>query len=69
MKPTERIKITPYDTPWEVACRIINAKYKTLNVFNQEGIYPYFDIQDLKRIGEHIVNYCNAEMQESEGKE
>lgn len=26
------------------------------------GLEPFFDLSDLKRIGEHIVNYCNLEM-------
>ena len=59
------ITITPYDTPWEVACMIINAEYKHENIFNQEVISPFFNKDDLRRIGEHIINYCNAESEET----
>ena len=55
------ITITPYDTPWEVACMIINAEYKHENIFNQEVISPFFNKADLRRIGEHLMNYCKAE--------
>lgn len=55
------IKITPYETPWEVACKIINAKYEGTNIFNQKIIAPFFDLAELQKIGEHIANYCKAE--------
>ena len=42
------ITITPYDTPWEVACMIINAEYKHENIFNQEVISPFFNKDDLR---------------------
>ena len=59
------ITITPYDTPWEVACMIINAEYKHENIFNQEVISPFFNKNDLRRIGEHLMNYCKAESEET----
>ena len=59
------ITITPYDTPWEVACMIINAEYKHENIFNQEVISQFFNKADLRRIGEHLINYCNAEREET----
>ena len=55
------LKITPYDTPWEVACMLINAEYEVIDIFNQNIVKKLFEIEDLRRIGEHIVNYCNAE--------
>lgn len=58
----EKIIIELSDTPWEAACKIINATYKTTNCLNQEIECRIFDLSDLKRIGEHIVNYCNSEM-------
>ncbi len=61
---TEEIIITPYATPWEVACMLINAEYTGKNIFNQEVINRFFEIEDLRRIGEHIVNYCNTEQKE-----
>ena len=65
---TEEIKITPYDTPWEIACMIINAEYKGKNILNQEVVNNFFNIDDLRRIGEHIVNYCKTENKETEGE-
>lgn len=62
----KEIKITPYDTPWEIACKIINAEYEATNLLNQKFNKAFFDLDDLTRIGEHIVNYCNAE-QKKEG--
>ena len=59
------ITITPYDTPWEVACMLINAEYKHENMLKQEVISPFFDKADLRRIGEHLVNYCKAESEET----
>ena len=59
------ITITPYNTPWEVACIIINAEYKHENIFNQEVISPFFNKDDLRRIGEHLMNYCKAESEET----
>ena len=61
METSNAIEITPYDTPWEVACMIINAEYKYENIFNQEVISPFFNKADLRRIGEHLINYCKAE--------
>lgn len=60
------IKITPYDTPWEVACMLINAQYYGTNLFGQSGLAPFFKKQDLRRIGEHLIGYCNAERDSSE---
>ena len=62
------LKITPYDTPWEVACLIINAEYERKNIFNQTVTEKFFELEDLRRIGEHIVNYCNTEQKEIEGE-
>ena len=62
------LKITPYDTPWEVACLLINAEYERKNILEQMVTERFFEIDDLRRIGEHIVNYCNAEQKEIEGE-
>ena len=64
----DKIEITPYDTPWEIACMIINAEYEATTILNQKFKEAFFDLDDLRRIGEHIVNYCNAE-QKREGVE
>lgn len=63
----EEIKITPYDTPWEIACMLINAEYECTNILKQDVATRFFELADLRRIGEHIVNYCNAE-QKTEDK-
>ena len=66
MAVKKAIKITPYDTPWEVACMLINAQYEATNLFGQTGLVPFFEKQDLRRIGEHLIGYCNTEREASE---
>ena len=61
MEQEAKIEITPYDTPWEIACMIINAEYKRTDIFNQKVIDSFFEIEDIRRIGEHLINYCNTE--------
>lgn len=56
-----KIEITPYHTPWEIACMLIDAKYKHTNIFNHDVIEKFFENDDLRRIGEHLINYCNTE--------
>ena len=65
MDTSNAIEITPYDSPWEIACMLINAKYLSTNVLGQEFVSPFFDMAELRRIGEHLINYCNAEMEET----
>ena len=65
MATKKSIKITPYDTPWEIACMIINATYQFTNVLGQETVSTFFDKEGLRRIGEHLINYCNAEREEA----
>lgn len=60
-KDEDKIEITPYDSPWEIACRIINAEYEHIDIFKQRAKKSFFDLDDLRKIGEHIVNYCNTE--------
>jgi hypothetical protein len=62
------LKITPYDTPWEVACLLINAEYETRNMLGQDLTIKFFELDDLRRIGEHIVNYCNTEQEKIKGE-
>lgn len=51
------VKISGSDTPWEIACKLINAKS-----FLGEGIIkPMFEMADIKRIGEHLVYYATVE--------
>ena len=65
MATKKSIKITPYDTPWEIACMLINAKHRFTNVLGQEVVSTFFDKEELRRIGEHLINYCNAEREET----
>ena len=64
MDTSNAIEITPYDTPWEIACMLINATYQFTNVLGQETVSTFFDNAELRRIGEHLINYCNAEREE-----
>lgn len=58
----DEIKTTPYDTPWEIACMLINAEYEREYFLTKEKyMSKFFDIEDLRRIGEHLINYCNTE--------
>ena len=61
MEQEAKIEITPYDTPWEIACMLINAECKYTNILKQDVIGKFFENDDLKRIGEHLINYCNTE--------
>lgn len=65
MATKKSIKITPYDTPWEIACMLINAKHRFTNVLGKEAVPTFFDKEELRRIGEHLINYCNAEREET----
>lgn len=56
-----KIEITPCDTPWGIACMLINAEYKYANILGQDVIGKFFENDDLRRIGEHLINYCNTE--------
>lgn len=35
-------KITPYDTPWEIACLLINAEYERTDLFGQTATDSFF---------------------------
>ena len=65
MATKKSIKITPYDTPWEIACMLINANHRFTNVLGQDVVSTFFDKAELRRIGEHLIGYCNAEMDET----
>ena len=66
METSNKIEITPYDTPWEIACMIINARHQYTNVLGLEVVSTFFSKEELRRIGEHLINYCNAEKEESQ---
>ena len=66
MEASDTIEITQYDTPWEIACMLINAKHQFTNVLGQEIVSTFFNKAELRRIGEHLINYCNAESEESQ---
>ena len=61
MEQEAKIEITPYDTPWEIACMLINAEYQYTNILKQDVFGKFFENDDLRRIGEHLINYCNTE--------
>ena len=63
METSNAIEITPDDTPWEIACMLINAKRRYTNIFGQEVVSTFFDKAELRRIGEHLIGYCNVEME------
>ena len=65
METSNAIEITPYDTPWEIACMLINAKHQFTNVLGREAESTFFDNAELRRIGEHLINYCNVEREEA----
>ncbi|MEE0898943.1 MAG: hypothetical protein U0L88_15115 [Acutalibacteraceae bacterium] len=67
MEQEAKIEITPYDTPWEIACMLINAEYQYTNVLKQNVIGKFFENDDLRRIGEHLINYCNTEKDGANG--
>ena len=65
MATKKSIKITPYDTPWEIACMLINAKHRFKTNLGEEVVSTFFDKAELRSIGEHLIGYCNAEMEET----
>lgn len=65
METSNAIEITPYDTPWEIACMLINTKYRFKPNFGEEVVSTFFDKEELRRIGEHLIGYCNAEREET----
>ena len=65
METSNAIEITPYDTPWEIACMLINAKYRFKTNLGEEVVSTFFDKTELRSIGEHLIGYCNAEMEET----
>lgn len=65
MGTTNTIEITPYYTPWEIACMLINAKHRFKTNLGEEVVSTFFDKAELRRIGEHLIGYCNAEMEET----
>ena len=43
METSNAIEITPYDTPWEIACMLINAKHQFTNVLGQEVVSTFLE--------------------------
>lgn len=65
METSNAIEITPYDTPWEIACMLINTKHRFKTNLGEEVVSTFFDKEELRRIGEHLIGYCNAEREET----
>lgn len=63
----ETIKISIYDTPFEIACKLLQARRSYTNVLNQKAEIECFDLVELRCIGEHLVNYCNTEEKFKDG--
>lgn len=66
MAVKKSIKITPYDTPWKIACKMINTEYDYTSILGNKCIEPMLDKETLYKIGMHLVNYCKTEMEASE---
>ena len=56
------IQIDEYDTPWEVACKLINATYIT-TVFSKELEREMFPNEDILAIAHHLEHYARTEME------
>ncbi len=56
------IKINPTDTPWEIACQLINLTTEVNSLLSPTLItVKVFEVEELRKIGEHLLNYCNVE--------
>ena len=68
-----KIEIDEYDTPWEAACKVINAMHKVkvmpLLGAEREVDRPVFDIDDLYLMGDHLMKYAIAEGYKESGEE
>lgn len=60
------VRIDVLDTPWEIACKLINAKHEGETIFGQKVMHKSFTSEELRKIGEHLVNYCNVEKGDNE---
>ena len=59
------IEICEHDTSWEIACMLINATCTIHNRFTGKDYEEQmFDLEDLRRIGEHLINYVNVEQED-----
>lgn len=56
-----KIEINIGDSPWEIACLLINAQYCGESLSGKPLVRDFFEKDELKRIGEHLVNYCKTE--------
>ncbi len=56
-----KIEIEKGDSPWEIACLLINAQYLGTSLSGKPLAQDFFEKDELKRIGKHLVNYCEAE--------
>ncbi len=59
----EKIEIDPNDSPWEIACMIIDAECTRTDIFGNTYNRPFFGNEELSRIGKHLINYCNTEQE------
>ena len=59
------IEIHEDDTPWEVACKLINTE-RVADTFFGKRVMPVFEPPELRRIGEHLIHYVDTECKEVE---
>lgn len=61
------IEISEYDTPWEVACKIIGMT-ATHEILKRKVTEQVFEPSDIKAIGKHLINYADAELERQGGE-
>lgn len=59
------IEINEWDTPWEAACKLINATEERKDPFTHRmRKEKVFSANKLKRIGKHLISYYDVEEEE-----
>ena len=58
------IRISEYDTPWEITCKLINAEKEVKNVFGAPEMVSVFSPTELRLIGLHLLHYVDTECEE-----
>lgn len=62
------ITIDDYDTPWEVACKLIDAD-REVNTICGKRKEPMFERQDIQAIGRHLTCYALTEEEREKDNE
>ena len=59
------IEIGEYETPWEVACKLIDATEERKDPFTHRmREEKVFSVDELKLIGKHLISYYDVEKEE-----